>query len=148
MSSDPVSAVVDTNLFVSALIGARGVPCALYTAWRDGAFALHLGDPQRAELVAVLARPHFRERFGVSDDETRELLYLLETRAHRAPLRDPSPIRVRDPKDEHILAAALGAGVGYLVSGDADLLTLADDPFLGALRIVTARAFLDMLATP
>jgi len=38
--------------------------------------------------------------------------------------------------------------VGYLVSGDADLLTLADDPRLGALRIVTARAFLDMLATP
>ncbi len=147
MSSDPVNVVVDTNLFVSALISARGVPRALYTAWRDGAFTLHLGDPQRAELVAVLARPHFRERFGVSDDETRALLYLLETRARRAPLRDPLPIRVRDPKDEHILAAALGAGVGYLVSGDTDLLTLADDPLLGALRIVTPRAFLDILAT-
>lgn len=148
MSSDPVNAVVDTNLFVSALISARGVPRALYTAWRDEAFTLHLGDPQRAELVTVLARPHFRARFGVSDDEARELLYLLETRAHRAPLRDPFPIRVRDPKDEQILAAALGAGVGYLVSGDADLLTLADDPRLGTLRIVTARTFLDALHIP
>jgi putative PIN family toxin of toxin-antitoxin system len=148
MSGDPVSAVVDTNLFVSALISARGTPRALYTAWRDGAFALYLGDPQRAELVAVLARPHFRERFGVSEDETRALLYLLETRAHRAPLRDPLPIGVRDPKDEQILAAALGAGVDYLVSGDADLLTLAGDQRLGGLRIVTARAFLDALDIP
>lgn len=66
MSDSRVSAVVDTNLFVSAIIGARGAPHALYAAWRGGAFILHISAAQRAELADVLARPKFTERFRVS----------------------------------------------------------------------------------
>jgi len=73
-------------------------------------------------IILGRLRQKFRERFGVSDDETRELLYVLETRARR----DPLPIRVRDLKEEQMLAAALGAGVGYRVSGDDALLTLPE----------------------
>ncbi|HEX5501645.1 MAG TPA: hypothetical protein VFW96_03425 [Thermomicrobiales bacterium] len=45
-----------------------------------------------------------------------------------------------------VLAAALGGSADYRVTGDDDLLALAGDPRLGALRIVTVRAFLDLLA--
>lgn len=48
---------------------------------------------------------------------------------------------MRDARDNHILAAALGGGAGYLVTGDNNLLTLADDPRLGSLQIITARGF-------
>jgi predicted nucleic acid-binding protein len=48
----------------------------------------------------------------------------------------------RDPKDDMIVATALAARAGYLVSGDRDLLDL--DPYEG-IRILTARAFLEVL---
>jgi predicted nucleic acid-binding protein len=56
------------------------------------------------------------------------------------------PLPVRDVKDEPILAAAFGGQADYIVTGDKDLLVLDGDPRLGKLRIVTARAFLDVLA--
>jgi predicted nucleic acid-binding protein len=62
--------------------------------------------------------------------------------------RSSLPIDVRDEKDERVLEAALGGRADYLVTGDNDLLVLAGDPRLGALRIVTARAFLELLARP
>jgi predicted nucleic acid-binding protein len=45
-----------------------------------------------------------------------------------------------------VLAAAIGGKAGYIVTNDNDLLDLASDPRLGELRIVTVRAFLDVLA--
>jgi predicted nucleic acid-binding protein len=46
-----------------------------------------------------------------------------------------------------VLAAALG-NADYLVTGDDDLLVLADDPRLGQLRILTVTAFLNILKEP
>ena len=44
-----------------------------------------------------------------------------------------------------MLATALDGGADYLVTGDKDLFVLAGDEQLGSLRIVTVRAFLDLL---
>jgi predicted nucleic acid-binding protein len=55
------------------------------------------------------------------------------------------PIPLRDPKDEHILAAALGGNADYLVTGDFDLLVHQGGPRLSTLRIVTAAQFLSIL---
>lgn len=52
---------------------------------------------------------------------------------------------LRDPKDVHILAAALNGGADYLVTGDDDLLEHQNDPRLGTLRIVTVARFLAIL---
>ena len=52
---------------------------------------------------------------------------------------------MRDPKDEPILAAALGGGADYLVTGDADLLIYRGDSRLGSLQIVTVHQFLAVL---
>lgn len=53
---------------------------------------------------------------------------------------------VRDPKDVMILASALSGRAHYIVTGDDDLLSLDGAPALGALRIVTVRDFLAILA--
>jgi predicted nucleic acid-binding protein len=57
-----------------------------------------------------------------------------------------SPLLVRDPKDDMILAAAIGGNADFLVTGDADLLVLANDPKLGHLRIVSPSEFLSLLS--
>jgi predicted nucleic acid-binding protein len=55
------------------------------------------------------------------------------------------PVAVRDPKDEPILAAALGGKADYLISGDDDVLVLSGDPGVQPLRIITPRASLGVL---
>jgi predicted nucleic acid-binding protein len=77
---------------------------------------------------------------------SRGLLRRLATRADLVVPRFPVPVPVRDPSDEHILALAITGNADYLVTGDDDLLTLAGDPRLPGLQIVTFVAFLGILA--
>jgi putative PIN family toxin of toxin-antitoxin system len=93
----------------------------------------------------VLSRPEIARRYNLSDEAKAHLLFLIDTLALQAPLRQRLPIHVRDPKDDHLLAAALGGKADYLVTGDADLLTLDRDPKLPNLRILSVRSFLDLL---
>lgn len=52
---------------------------------------------------------------------------------------DPSPTPVADPDDERVLADALAGGAGILVSGDADLLAVAE---ASPIPILSPRAFM------
>ena len=144
-SDTPVSAVIDTNLIVSAFLTRRGTPHALLQALYAGAFRLLLSDALQDEYARVLARPRLVQRFALSADEVAAFFRFLARRAQPVTLQQPFSIPVRDPKDEHVLATALVGGADYLVTGDEDLLTLAGDPRLGTLQIVTVRAFLDAL---
>ena len=61
-------------------------------------------------------------------------------------VRSFRPLHVRDPKDELILATALGGRADFLVSGDDDLVVLRDEPKLKErLKIVTATEFLALV---
>ena len=53
----------------------------------------------------------------------------------------PSPIAVRDPDDERVLADAISAGAEILVSGDQDLLVVAEG---SPIRILSPRAFMTL----
>lgn len=142
-SSAP-SAVVDTNIFASGAIHPLGHPRQVIRAWYEGRFELLVSDEQRAELMGVLGRRGLTQRFRESAAGLAELGARLTgaTTAHRA---SSIPVSVGDPKDEHILAAAMGGVADYLVTGDQDLLVLQGDPRLGDLRIVTAAQFLAVL---
>jgi putative PIN family toxin of toxin-antitoxin system len=52
------------------------------------------------------------------------------------------PRTVRDADDDRVLAAAVEGNVGYIVSGDSDLLVLEQ---YEEIRIVTPRQFLSVL---
>jgi putative PIN family toxin of toxin-antitoxin system len=136
--------VVDTNLFISALISKRGAPYRLLLALRDGRFLLLLSDIQQRELTDVVSRPGLLPRYEVHQSEIDDLLAFIAANSVPVPdvRADLLPVHVRDPKDEIILASALAGNADYLVTGDNDLLVLAGDPRLGGLRIVTASEFL------
>jgi len=53
----------------------------------------------------------------------------------------PSPISLRDPDDEQVLADAIAAGAEILVSGDQDLLVVAGD---SPIRVLSPRAFMTL----
>ena len=87
------------------------------------------------------------QRFQMSISELAELGARLSG-ATVVTLAENLPVSVRDLKDEHILAAALGGDADYLVTGGEDLLVLQGEPQLRGLRIVTAAQFLAALHRP
>ena len=113
--------VFDTGTVVSALLFAHGQLAWLRAHWASGACTPLLSAATAAELTRVLAYPKFKLRA----DEQHELLgdYLPYVEIVARPRR--CPILCRDPGDQPILDLAQGGGAVVLVSGDADLLSLA-----------------------
>jgi putative PIN family toxin of toxin-antitoxin system len=145
-SVDEVSAVVDTNLAVSGPLFKRGPPYQLIQAMYARRFISVYSDALLDEYRGVLARPHFAERYGLTPAEVAAFLIVITTSGRRVtPLR-PLPVAVRDPKDEKVLAAALGGQADYLTTGDEDLLELAGNPKIGKLKIMSVREFLAVIA--
>ena len=141
----PLRVSVDTNQFFSATILKRGHPFLLIEAWRQDRYQLLISDYQRLEIDRALRKPETRVKYGVTDADRDDILAAVDEKSVWVAPREAVPLPIRDPKDEPILAAALGGDADYLVTGDDDLLVLDGDPRLGKLRIVTAREFLHIL---
>ena len=137
--------VLDTNLFGSGSISKGGLPHRLLVEWRGGEFTLLLTAELRAEIEEVLHHPMIAQRYGLTAAEIADLLFIVDTMAVRATPRRRLPVHARDPKDDHVLAAALGGRADYLVTGESDLLVLDGDPRPGHLRILAPREFLNRL---
>ena len=134
-------AVVDVNVFVSAVLTPGGSPHRLLRAWLEGAFELVLSPALVTELERVLARPEIVEK---SDPRVLHAL-VAGFREEAIWLDDPSPpARVvdRDPADDYLVALALDAGAYAIVTGDRHMLEL-DDLVPPAL---TPAAFLEVVA--
>jgi putative PIN family toxin of toxin-antitoxin system len=98
------------------------------------------------ELLGVLRRGKFVRRLALRNLNVPELFdgYAALVR-FAAPAVVP-PTILRDPADDHVLAAALGAGADLIVSGDADLLDLESFrtiPILTAAKAVEHCGFVD-----
>jgi putative PIN family toxin of toxin-antitoxin system len=137
--------VIDTNVFVSAVLNQYGMPRRIVDAWERNQFTLLIAPSLLAEASDVLHRPHLRDRHRLSDtDLSMFFLRVLANGDVVTPL-SPLPLNSRDPKDDQFLAVALGGNADYLVTGDDDLLSLRGASELGKLRIVTAREFVDIV---
>ncbi|MFT3968395.1 MAG: putative toxin-antitoxin system toxin component, PIN family [Sphingobium sp.] len=131
--------VVDTNVFVSALLSSRSLPAQLVTLWRQGHFCLLTSVDQIEELRRVTRYPKIRARLS----PTLAGRLINELRAVATVLEDLPEVTVcRDPWDNFLLATIEAGSANMLVTGDkADLLSL--ERHAGA-RIVTVRRFLEL----
>jgi hypothetical protein len=138
-----VKAVLDTNCLVSALLKPLGPSGQIVEQWRARTFELTVSPDTLTELVDVLHRPHIINKHPIRESDIQDYIRLLLTRAEVAPgllVLDAVP---DDPKDNHILVAAMETSCEYIVSGDRHLLDLHE--FQG-IQIVTPREFLALLA--
>lgn len=113
--------VVDTNIWVRALLGGR-ISLPVLQALRDDQFTLLVSRELLAELTEVAQRPRLRK--AIDDLDLQELLELLERRGEVIGLKTVPP-HCRDPKDEPVLATAIDGQADAIVTGDDDL--RADD---------------------
>jgi uncharacterized protein len=118
-----VRIVVDTNVIVSAFLWG-GTPRRLLDAVEAQLFEVFSSRALIAELEDVLSRGKFGEQLR----QTRFTpAYLLARYTQLATLISPAEIAVpelRDPDDAAVLACALAARAGAIVSGDKDLRAL------------------------
>ena len=116
-------AVIDTGVLVSALIRRQGTTGDVLRALRDGRFTTIYSTDILVEIIDVLGRPTFRNKYHIEPDDITVLINLLRLRGEVVtPQRKITACR--DPKDDKFLEAALAGEADCIVSGDLDLLVL------------------------
>lgn len=115
--------ILDTNTAVSGLLWS-GPPSQVIDAAIIGTVSLFTSAVLLDELLDVLQRPKLARRLALRGLTASELLAeytALTVVVSPAPL--PTPVSV-DPDDDAVLACAVAAQAGVIVSGDDDLLRL------------------------
>jgi len=118
--------VLDTNVLVSALLERDSVPGRLLQAVWDGTLDLVLSEPLLTKLREVPDYPTIRKRLVASAIDTEPFLELLPFFTIQVDLTGVQVSRPRNAADEKVLATFVAGEVEWLVSGDEDLLVLAD----------------------
>jgi putative PIN family toxin of toxin-antitoxin system len=131
-----------TNVFISSVMSRDGAAFEAVASILRGDVELVICRSQLTEVVSVLQRPEL-QRFFRNDGDRHRIFNLMESIDSCDD--GVTDIVVRDPKDIVILATALTENVDYLITGDRDLIVLAENPDVVPLRIVSPREFLDLI---
>jgi len=134
-----VKAVIDTNIWISFLIGKLLAGLDDYIL--DGMIEIIISDEQLQEITSVLRRPKFRQYF--STDDIEEFLSLLYKSVRIVELHHTIK-DCRDEKDNFLLETAIRGKADYIVTGDKDLLVL--NPYRGK-KIIGYKEFEDIIKT-
>lgn len=138
-----LKAVLDTQVILRGAASATpSVTARIYAAWDAGRFAVLLSEPILTEVQDVLSRPEVLRKLRMTPIEAGALLELLR---RRSTLITPTVAmaRSRDPDDDKFLECAIAGGADYVVSGDADLLSLGE---VQGIPIVNAPTFWQALS--
>jgi putative PIN family toxin of toxin-antitoxin system len=131
------SAVLDTNVVVSALLRPEGPPAAVIDLGFAGQFRWYISEPVSAEYGVVLAR----KRLGI--DPRRAAKFFVDLYQAAVVVAPTRKLReCTDASDNKFLECALEARADYVVTGNA---RHYPERFQD-IRVVLPRKFLTVLA--
>jgi len=136
--------VLDTNLFVSALLKPGSNPDIILHSVKDEKVLLLMSDSICHEISRVLTYPKIRKRLTASDEELKNFVQLLGTVAIITPGILNLPPLDADPNDTKYLVCAVEGHADFIVSGDHHLTDLV---MYRGIRIVTPVDFIQILST-
>lgn len=116
--------VLDTNVLVSGVAFPSSIPGRIVALWKEGGLNVSLSRYITNEMVRVLPRMPQNQR------SPEQLLQLAELFLSFADVVEPDTFtdpRLRDPTDQPILATWHMSQADYLITGDKDLLALANE---------------------
>lgn len=120
--------VLDTNVLLSGIAYPASVPGKIIAVWRNGSVDVLLSAYILDELRRVL--PRLAHRHGLTLAEIDDLVDILSIQAdviEPLPCVEPD---LRDVDDQPVLGTLLAAlktsGVNYLITGDKNLLAIAE----------------------
>lgn len=128
-----MKAVLDTNIFISALALPGGQAEKVVFAAAEGRFNLAISKPIIHEVLGVLAR-----KFARDPEELARVAVFLSELGELVQPRKMLHV-LRDEPDNRILECALTAHAKVIVTGDRAMLDLGE---YKGIRILTLREFL------
>lgn len=131
-----IKAVLDTNVFVSALFW-KGTPHKILQKGLFGDFTILTSAAIIEELQQTLL-----VKFGFPNEDTRQFLTLIAIHSAFAEPEEVPRVVLVDPNDDKVIACAIAGEAEYLVTGDRHLLALKK---FGDITIVTPLRFLPLL---
>ena len=138
-----IRAVLDANVFVSALIRPAGPPGRILRHLVERrAFELVISPSILVEVERSLAYPRVRRSVSLSGEDRDLWIAALGVIGELVTGEGESPSVPDDPDDEKYLAAAIEGRADLIVSGDRHLLDLG---VVDGIEIVSPREFLDRL---
>jgi len=114
-----VKSIIDTNLFISFLIGKRLK--SLKKLIVDSKVTLIFAEQNISEIQLVTRRPKFEKYFD--KNEVEDMIDFIYNIGQIFKITS-EPILCRDPKDNFLLGLAKKSKADYLVTGDKDLLEI------------------------
>ena len=127
--------VIDTNVLLSSLLFHAGTLSWLRTAWQGRRVCPLISRETMNELIRALNYP----KFDLTEEEREDLLADYLPWCETVIVSNQAEIpQCRDPFDRSFLELALAAQADALVTGDKDLLAMAQT---FAVPILTPRAF-------
>jgi putative PIN family toxin of toxin-antitoxin system len=121
-----VRAVIDTNIWLRALISPHGAPAKVLEAYRAGRFTVVASLPllEEEELEDVLCRPELARKIKLPQAALDLPAYL---RQHVELVEIDGQLSMcRDPKDDKFIETAVRGRANCLVSMDKDLYDAPD----------------------
>lgn len=115
--------VLDTNVLVSGVAYPASVPGCIVSLWRQGGLDVVLSRYILDEVARVLPR---LSRIQLSSSEIRDLVDSLMFLADVVETDTEEEASLRDPADQPVLATLRISRGAYLITGDKDLLALAN----------------------
>ena len=134
MQGKPIKIIIDTNLWISFLIGMKS-SSAIKNILTNSNMVIAMTEILQSEIMAVASRPKFARHFA--PEACERLLTFLRSRSENYPLSE-IPKRCRDPKDDYLLELARVADADFLITGDKDLIEMHQ---MGRCQILTLDEF-------
>ena len=141
-----ITAVLDNNVLVSALLFPQSVPGKILKLWNQKKFQVVSSEPILEELHDVISRAKFVSRYHISTFLAQRIISGLNQNQIKLLQKSKLPFDIRDPKDIVFLDTAIQSKANYLVTGDQDLLVLANHKSIKPLKIVTPAEFIRLIS--
>lgn len=142
-----VKAVIDTNIWVSAILNPHGFPSKLREGFKKELFKTIISEPMLEELAEVLSRPRIKDKYGITEKQIKELLVLLEEKSEHVVLNGNIDV-CRDKDDNLILETAIKGRADFIVTRDDDIKfdkKVSDFLFKYEILIATVAKFLSLI---
>lgn len=129
--------LLDSNIFISALLASRGAPAAIYEAWLQKRFRVVTCQLQIDEIRIACRNPKFRGQL-VPHLVGEMLNNLYNATVWPAPI--PRKHQAADPADSYLLDLIDAAQPDYTITGDKRA-GILQSKSLGRTKIVIASNF-------
>jgi putative PIN family toxin of toxin-antitoxin system len=129
--------VIDTNVFVSALISTRSIP-ALLLDEAGKKYTLFISKEILGEVEEVISR----KKFGFTEQKISSAMEAILSFSEIINPGIKVDVIKSDPDDNKILECAVACNAQYIVSGDSHLLDLRE---YGTIKIINPKTSLELL---